>query len=112
MNTLGIQEVKNGGALRLNIGIVVNEEVQTHETDIRTDGMRYMGQRNYHWESKEVVVDRYKEGTAKIDLVDSLGNIGVWSGTVARTITENKSKTEERINKAISILFKKFPIHH
>jgi len=109
MNVLGFQEVGNGGDLLLNIGIVVKEEVQTRETDFRTDGMRYMGQRNYHWESQEVEVDRYKEGTVKIDLVDAANNKGIWSGTAAGTTTEKKDKATERINKAMELLFKKIP---
>ncbi|MBL7858948.1 MAG: DUF4136 domain-containing protein [Cyclobacteriaceae bacterium] len=109
MNSLGFQEVESGGDLFLNIGIAVKEEVQTRETDFRTDGMRYMGQRNYHWESQEVVVDRYKEGTVKIDLVDAATNKGVWTGSAAGTVTEKKDKAAERINKAIEMLFKKLP---
>ncbi len=109
MNSMGFQEVENGGDLLLNIGIVVKEEVQTRETDFRTDGMRYMGQRNYHWESEQVVVDRYKEGTVKIDLVDAANNKGIWSGTAAGTVTEKKEKVTERINKAVAMLFDKMP---
>lgn len=109
MNSLGFQEVENGGDLLLNIGIVVTEEVQTRDTDFRTDGMRYMGQRNYHWESQEVVVDRYKEGTVKIDLVEAGTNKGVWTGTASGTVTEKKDKAAKRINKAVEMLFKKLP---
>lgn len=110
MNSIGFQEVETGGDLFLNIGIVVKEEVQTRETDLRTDGMRYMGQRNYHWESQEVIVDRYKEGTVKIDLVNAATNIGIWTGTVAGTVTDKKDKATERINKAVDMLFKKLPV--
>ena len=109
MNALGITEVENNGDLLVNIGIVVKEEVQTRETDIRTDGMRYMGQRNYHWESQEIEVDRYKEGTVKVEMVDAAHNEGLWSGSVAGTVTDNQEKTTERINEAIALLFKKFP---
>lgn len=110
MNTAGFQEVENGGDLLLNIGIVVKEEVQTRETDLRTDGMRYMGQRSYHWESQEVVVGRYKEGTVKIDLVDAATNTGIWSGAAAGTITDKKDKATKRIEKAMEMLFKKLPV--
>jgi len=109
MNSLGFEEVESGGDLFLNIGIVVKEEVQTRETDFRTDGMRYTGQRNYHWESQEIVVDRYKEGTVKIDLVDAATNKGVWTVTAAGTHTDKKDKAAERINKAVEMLFKKLP---
>lgn len=110
MNSIGFQEVENGGDLLLNIGIAIKEEVQTRETDIRTDGMRYMGQRSYHWESQEVVVDRYKEGTVKIDLVHAATNKGIWTGTAAGTVTDKKEKATERINKAVAMLFKKIPV--
>lgn len=109
MSSVGFQEVETGGNILVNIGIVVKEEVQTRETDFKTDGMRYMGQRNYHWESEEVEVDRYKEGTAKIDLVDAASNNGIWTGTVAGTVTDNKEKATERIGEAVALLFKKFP---
>jgi hypothetical protein len=109
MTALGFKEVEDGADLLLNIGIVIKEEVQTRQTDARTD-MRYMGQRNYHWESQEVVVDRYKEGTVKIDFVEAATNKGVWTGTVAGTIAEKKNTVSERINKAVGMLFKKFPI--
>ena len=83
--------------------------MQTRETDIRTDGVRYMGQRNYRWESQEVEVDRYKEGTIAIDFIDAKNKKLVWKGTVAGTVTDNRKKTEDRINTAIGNLFKKFP---
>ncbi len=109
MAKLGYTKMESGGDLILNIGIAVEEKVQTRETDFRTDGMHYMGQRNYHWESQEVVVDRYKEGTIAIDFIDMNKKELVWKGTVAGTATENRKKIEERINTAIVNLFKKFP---
>ncbi|MDO9156113.1 MAG: DUF4136 domain-containing protein, partial [Sediminibacterium sp.] len=53
------KQVNNNADLLINIGIAIKLEVQTRETDWRTDGMmKYMGQRNYKWESKEIEVGR------------------------------------------------------
>lgn len=109
MAKLNYSRVESGGDLLINIGYSVEEKVQTRETDFRTDGMQYMGQRNYHWESEEVVVDRYKEGTIALDFIDMKKKELVWNGTVAGTITDNRKKIEARINTAIENLFKKFP---
>ena len=109
MTKLNYSSIESGGDLIINIGISVEEKVQTRETDFRTDGMQYMGQRNYHWESQEVEVDRYKEGTIAIDFIDMQKKELVWRGTVAGTATDNRKKIEARINTAIESLFKKFP---
>lgn len=109
MEKRGYTKLESGGDLLLNIGIVIAEVVQTRQTDLRTDGMQYMGQRNYHWESQEVEVDRYDEGTIAIDFIDMNKKVLVWKGTVAGTTTENRKKIEARINTAIENLFKKFP---
>ncbi len=101
--------VETGADLLINIGSSIEEKVQTRETDFRTDGMQYMGQRNYHWETEEVEVDRYKEGTVALDFIDIEKNKLVWRGTVAGTVTNNRKKIEARINTAIENLFKKFP---
>ena len=109
MSRLGYTKMESDGDLLLNIGISVDEKIQTRETNFREDGMRYMGQRNYHWESQEVEVNRYKEGTIAIDFVDAKNKQLVWQGTVAGTVTDNRKKIEQRINTAIANLFKKFP---
>src|SRR6478735_12466892 len=67
--------------LLVNIGLVVKEEVQTRTTNIR-DAPRYMGQRNYHWESEEIEVDRYRVGTATVDLVEAGSNNLIWKSVV------------------------------
>jgi uncharacterized protein YdeI (BOF family) len=101
---------ESGGDLLINIGISVEEKVQTRETDFRTDGIQYMGQRNYQWQSQEVEVDRYKEGTIVLDFIDPIKRQLVWQGSVAGTTTDSRKKIEARINTAINNLFKKFPV--
>ena len=84
---------------------------QTRETDYRD--IRYSGERNYQWESDEVIVNEYKEGTVVLDIVEtSSGNL-VWQG-IAASILEgelNKKNTKmaARIDAAIEKLFRRFP---
>ena len=93
--------------LRINIGTTVEDKVQTRETDYRD--IAYMGQRNYSWQSEEVVVNEYKEGTVVIDFVDSGEDKLVWQGVAAGTISGNESEMIKRIDKAMEMLFDKFP---
>ncbi len=95
--------------LMVNIAVDVRDVVQTRETDLR-DAPRYTGTRNYHWESEEIVVNEYEEGTVIIDIVDSELNRMVWQGMVAGTITENPDKMKSRIFTGIDKLFSKFPL--
>lgn len=107
MKDLGYTQADNPD-LWINIGIVIEPKVQTRTTDIR-EAPVYIGQRRYHWESEEVVVNRYDEGTVSIDIVDADKNERIWEGIAAGTVTDNFEKLEKRINKAMELLFKKFP---
>ncbi|MEJ2005613.1 MAG: DUF4136 domain-containing protein [Cyclobacteriaceae bacterium] len=91
----------------INIGTNVEEKIQTRETDYRD--IRYMGQRNYSWESEEVIVNQYREGTAVIDIVDSRTDQLIWQGVAAGTVVGNEQKMQKRIEKGIDLLFKDLP---
>ena len=65
----GLEQSENPD-LAINIGVVIEEETQTRETDYRD--MRYMGQRNYHWEVEEVVVGVYNVGTISVEWCNSV----------------------------------------
>ena len=104
MGEIGIS-ISKEPELLLNLGIAVEEKVQTRETDIRD--MHYMGQRNYHWEVEEVPVGTYEEGTLKIDFIDVVDNELVYQVVVAEVITKNEKKMEKRINKMIKKTFSK-----
>jgi len=93
----------------INIGAVVSEEVQTREANIRTDGMRYMGQRNYSWQANEIEVRRYAVGTVTIDFVDSDKKEVIWQAVVEGTIHKKDEKIEQSIVKAVQLAFDKFP---
>jgi hypothetical protein len=101
----GLEQSSNPD-LAINIGVVVKEEVQTRETDIRD--MRYMGQRNYHWEVEEVVVGVYKVGTVSVELVDTKANRAVWEESEGNVIDKKQKNVQKKIDKGVSKIFKKF----
>ncbi len=108
MQHLGYLNSKTNPDLLINIGVVVDEKVQTRQTDFRTDAPRYSGQRRYSWKSREVVTGSYRLGTVTIDLVDRQQNKLVWQGTVEDIIPEKESRAEASIGKGINKLFKNF----
>ncbi len=95
--------------LLVNIGVLIEEKVQTRETNARQD-MHYMGQRNYHWEVEEVPVGTYTEGTVNIDLVDAAQNKRVWEGSASSVLVKKNTKMQKRIDQGIKKAFKKFSI--
>lgn len=110
MQNLGYLLSKTNPDLLINIGVVVNEKVQTRQTDFRTDAPRYIGQRRYSWKTEEVEVGRYRQGTVTVDLVDRLQNKLVWKGTVQDIIPQKESKLETTIKRGINKLFADYPV--
>ena len=108
LSSRGLTRLSEKPDLLVNIGIVVKEEVQTRTTDIR-DAPRYMGQRNYHWESEEKVIDEYRVGTATVEMVDAATNALVWKSVVEDVIPDKDSKVAETIQKGMQEMFSKFP---
>jgi hypothetical protein len=95
--------------LLINIGIVVNEEIQTRETNWMTDGRyRYTGQRNYTWKAEEVEVGRYRNGTVTLHFVEASSNNMLWQGTVEKVIPDRKDKVVQVINEGMGKLFAGF----
>lgn len=97
-------------ALKINLALLVKEQVQTRETNFLTDGYpRYMGQRRYSWKSEEVPVGKYKEGTILIELVDASNDKLVWKGGAKGVLPEKNRDIADNINDAISEIFMKIP---
>lgn len=88
----------------VNIGVLVENKLQTRETDIR-EAPIYIGQRNYHWESEEVVVGEYKEGTVTIDLIDAKTNEMVGQSVASSVIVDNDVKLQKRIDVGMEKVF-------
>ena len=104
----GITSADNPDLL-VNIGIVVSQEVQTRETSFGDPGDRtaYMGQRNYSWQSQEVVIGTYKQGSVTVDLVDRQTGKLVWQGTAESVVPNNEKKVPTLIEEGMRMLFAK-----
>jgi hypothetical protein len=109
MAARGYQKVKENPDLILNIGVVISSEQKTRQTDIR-DAPIYMGQRNYHWESEEIVVQNYNAGTVILDIVESENNKLIWQAVSKGMISGSIDTNRSRITKAVKKMFKKYPV--
>ena len=109
LESRGLTRAASDPDLLINLGVVVNEEVQTRETDLRSDPPNYIGQRRYTWRSKEVEVGRYKEGTVSVHLVDSDRNELVWQGTAEAILRSKPAKLQAQIAEAMEKLFSQVP---
>lgn len=107
--TKGLSFATDNPGILVNIGIVISQEVQTRETDFRNpaDRASYMGQRNYTWQSEEVVVGTYKQGSVTLDLVDRESGKLVWQGTATSVVPENQKNVPALIEDGMTKLFLK-----
>lgn len=105
----GYEKVKENPDLIINLGVSIDKKEQTRETDIR-DAPMYIGQRNYHWESEEIVIRRYNEGTVTLDLVDASSDEMIWQAVAAGALEKKREKNQKKIVKAAQKLFKKYPV--
>jgi Holliday junction resolvase-like predicted endonuclease len=96
--------------LWINIGVVAREQVQTRQSNFVQDAPRYLGQRRYQWQSGEVEVRRYDEGTATVDVVDATRNERIWQGVASSTLTRDPEKLAQRIDAGIKQLFAEYPV--
>jgi len=105
LTTKGLTINPTNPDLLVNIGVVTTEKVQTRQTNFREDAPRYIGQRRYTWQSREVVVDRYKQGTVTIDLVDPETNAMVWQGSAEAVIPDKEAKLQKTVEGGVKQLF-------
>lgn len=109
MSAKGLTLMGDNPDLLVNIGIVVAEQVQTRETSFTQPGDRtyYMNQRNYSWQSQEVEVGKYREGTVIVHLVDRVQNKLVWQGSAESVLPEKQKNVPAVIEEAMKKLFEK-----
>jgi len=106
----GYEQSANRPDWLINIGIVVNTQVQTRQTDFRTDGApRYVGQRNYSWKSETVELGRYREGTVSVHIVDAARRELLWKGAVQGVIPDKNSARVAAATAAMQMLMERFP---
>ncbi|RZK27928.1 MAG: DUF4136 domain-containing protein [Hymenobacter sp.] len=97
--------------LWVNIGMVTQQRVQTRQANFQTDGApQYIGQRNYHWDARDVPVGQYQEGTATIELVDAARKELVWQGTTTSVLSKTPTRSAKQIDKAVEAVFEQFPV--
>ena len=97
--------------LWVNIGLVTQQRVQTRQANYQTDGAPfYIGQRNYHWDARDVPVGQYQEGTATIELVDAARKELVWQGTTTSILSKTPTRSAKQIDKAVETVFEQFPV--
>lgn len=106
----GYHQVSENPDLLVNIGISVKEQIQTRQTDFRTDAPRYIGQRRYTWKSQEIEVGRYRLGTADIHLIDAKKGIMVWRKIEEGIIPDKDKKLDEKVKEGMKKLFSNFPV--
>lgn len=98
------QETSNPG-LRINLGVVVADKVQTRETNVTSDPFTYAGQRNYYWEVREIPVNTYREGSVTIHFVNNPGNVLVWAGTISEIVPKKEEDKLAAIQDAVDQIF-------
>ena len=103
----GIVQTKDNPDLLVNIGIVVEEKIQTRETDFATDAPRYVGTRNYHWESEVVEVGRYHAGTVSVDFVEPEKTALVWFGIAESVVVKKDDNSKKNMAIGLEKLFSK-----
>jgi len=95
--------------LWVNIGLITRQRVQTRQANFQTDA-RYIGQRNYHWDDRDVPVGQYDEGTATIELVDAARKELVWQGTTSAILSRRPTRAAKQIDEGVAEVFAKFPV--
>jgi len=116
MKAKGFEKAAVNPDIVINLGLAVTEEVQTRETTIRDApyNFKYSAAgptgRSYSWQAEEIEVARYHEGNLALDFVDREKNEMVWQGSVAGTLVKDDKKMEKRINEAMRLLFRRFPL--
>lgn len=103
----GYQQTSDNPDLLVNIGAVVNEKTQTRQTTIY-EAPIYTGQRRYRWQSQEVPVGTYQEGTVNLHIVDAQRNALIWDVAVSSVLAK-KGVTSAQINEAVHKVFARFP---
>ncbi len=105
MKTRGLTQSSENPDLKINLGVKIEDKVQTRTTSLATDPFMYTGQRSYTWRVREIPVNTYREGSLRVDLVDTERNEAVWIGTVDQVLPKKAGYNPPAIQKAVSQIF-------
>lgn len=105
----GLSQSADNPDMLVNIGVVVTEETQTRETSFANPADRtyYMGQRTYSWQSQEVEVGKYREGSVTVHLVDRAANKLAWMGSAESVLPNKEKNVPSLIDEGMKALFAK-----
>lgn len=92
--------------LKINLGVVVADKVQTRETNVTSDPFTYSGQRTYYWEVREIPVNTYREGSLTVHFVNNPGNVLVWAGMISEVVPKKEEEKPAAIQDAVDQIFK------
>lgn len=106
MEARGHQRVTTDPSLRINLGVVVADKVQKRETNVTSDPFTYSGTRSYYWESREIPVNTYREGSVTVHFVNNPGNVLVWAGTISEVVPKKQEDKLAAIQDAVDQIFK------
>lgn len=106
MEARGHQRVTSDPSLKINLGLVVADKVQKRETNVTSDPFTYSGTRSYYWESREIPVNTYREGSVTVHFVNNPGNVLVWAGTISEVVPKKQEDKLAAIQDAVDQIFK------
>jgi hypothetical protein len=95
--------------LLVDLEVTVEDKVQTRETNLMTEPLNYIGQRRFTWQSREVPVGRYQQGTVTVNLVDRERNKLIWQGEAEGVLPANAKRLQRAIAEGGDKLFSQLP---
>lgn len=112
MEDRGHQRATGDPSLRINLGVVVADKVQKRETNVTSDPFTYSGTRSYYWESREIPVNTYREGSVTVHFVNNPGNVLVWAGTISEVVPKKQEDKLASIQDAVDQIFKYIDLYN
>ena len=105
LKSKGLSQSGDHPDLYVNIGVMIEEKIQTRQNEVRPDAMRYIGERSYSASTEEV--GRFKEGTITIHLVDRSANSLMWEGTASSVLVLQDEASHKNIIAGAQRMFSK-----
>lgn len=112
MEARGYRYAETGAELLVNFNAQLADRTQIQPRPMPMPPPEYYGYRSYiTWPDYGVVVDRYKEGTLNIDVVDAQQKKLIWEGVAIGRVTDKAVRNRaEAIDKAVAEIFKTYPV--
>ena len=106
----GFTENSENADMVVNLDMVLEDKVQTRQTNIQTDPINYIGQRRFHWRVEEKEVGHYKQGTITLNLVDADTKESIWKATIEDRVPPTEKRVERLVQESVNALFDNFPV--